>query len=463
MAIDEFFTKRSQKVEYKYLAYISYCSQDEKWAKWVQHELEQYTVPEPFARKRGSNRLVPIFCGVNDLSGGVLTDVLNQALDSSEYLVVICSPQAAHSRWVNNEVKHFMQTHDIQSIIPVIVDGERPLCFPDALRHTRAAEVWVIDAKNTGKIAAITKIVAIILGISFEKLWDRHQRGRLSAFISRIKKWFNRIITSIHPPKQDYIEKYKPKLDDTKIFISYRRDDGQGAARAIQQALISKYGEEIVFFDFTSLEDEKFNLQILDAIYSCNDFLLVLSPKSMKRCSRKTDWVALEIRTAIKYKKHIIPLNIDNKFHGWPRRFPKDLDELKYEQQLDYQMGTYFGASLDRLLKRMITKPSSRESSQATDSTADFEQRILSSVSDTINKALEGNLSQRKLLYKIRTNKKCVLFIDAVENCTIEPNTLVKISLDRGQYLISFLEETGEPLLEKKLDIECDMFDDLLL
>ena len=31
--------------EYKYLAFISYKREDEKWAKWLQHKLEHYKLP----------------------------------------------------------------------------------------------------------------------------------------------------------------------------------------------------------------------------------------------------------------------------------------------------------------------------------------------------------------------------------------------------------------------------------
>lgn len=31
--------------EYKYLAFISYKREDEKWAKWLQRKLEHYKLP----------------------------------------------------------------------------------------------------------------------------------------------------------------------------------------------------------------------------------------------------------------------------------------------------------------------------------------------------------------------------------------------------------------------------------
>lgn len=215
------------------------------------------------------------------------------------------------------------------------------------------------------------------------------------------------------------------------------------------------------FFDFTSIEDGKFNLQIIDAIYSCTDFILVLSPKAMKKCTRKSDWVALEIRTAIKYNKHIIPINIDNKFRGFPKRLPKDLDRLKYEQQLEFQMRTYFSASVEKLGKRLNSIPSVDKEMTPLATSLDNEQRIMLSVEDAINKAI-GNIKNKDLQYKVRTNKKCMLFLDDEEYCSIESGSLVKIPLARGQYLISFKEEGAvKPFYEKRLNIQQDTFDDL--
>lgn len=450
--------------EYKYLAYISYSRQDEKWAKLIQSKLEHYYIPKSISTSTGRANLKPIFCGFNDLTSGLLSKEISSALDNSQYLIVICSPFAARSSYVNTEIQQFIDSGRREFIIPVIVEGKpfsnsESECFPFALRQLRGEEkILGISFLEFGKKAGIIRIVARILGVKFDELWKRQQRANLFGIF---KQAYNMLIESFIPTNQDYIDSYVPKQDQTQIFISYRRDDGQGAARSVQQALIYKFGGKAVFFDFTSLEDGKFNLQIIDAIYSCTDFILVLSPKSMKRCSKKSDWVALEIRTAIKYNKHIIPIDVDKKFPGWPKRFPKDLDKLKYEQQLEFQMGTYFSASLDKLIKRLNSIPTVEKEMTPLATPLDYEQRIMFSVEDAINKAV-GNIKKMELQYKVRTNKKCVLFLDDEEYCKIESGSLVKIPLERGQYLIAFREEgMDKPFYEKRLEILQDTFDDL--
>lgn len=448
---------------YEYLAYICYSRNDEKWAKFIQSNLEHYHVPKSIIASHQIKYIRPIFCGFNDLTEGSLANELSSVLKRSQYLIVICSSSASRSVWVNSEVKYFIDSGRGEYIIPVIVD-ERPNsnsekeCFPPALKRLlREEELLGIDFLENGKKAGIIKIVARILNVNFEILWKKQQR--ISLF-SIFKQAYKSLTDSFLPTNHEYINNYAPQQDQTQIFISYRRDDGQGAARSVQQALIHKYGGEAVFFDFTSIEDGRFNLQIIDAIYSCTDFILVLSPKAMKRCSKRSDWVAFEIRTAIKYNKHIIPINIDNQFQGWPKRFPKDLDKLKYEQQLEFQMGSYFSASLEKLTKRLNSIPSVKKDSVSSNIPLDYEQRIISSIEETIAKIVKE--STMELYYKVRTNKECVLFVDDVKCCDIIPNSLLKIPLKKGQYLISFREErTDKPLYEKKLDIQHDIFDDL--
>ncbi len=450
--------------KYKYLAYISYSRQDEKWAKFIQSKLEHYEIPKSISAFSERTNLRPIFCGINDLTAGVLSNEIFSVLNFSKYLIVICSPSSARSNWVDSEIQQFITLGRKDFIIPVIVEGKphsysEEECYPPALRQLSGGEeILGLNFQEYSKKVGITRIAARILGVKFDQLWKNQQRANLFGIFSQAYK---RLIESLLPTNQDYIENYIPKQDQTQIFISYRRDDGQGAARSVQQALIHKYDGKAVFFDFTSIDDGKFNLQIIDAIYSCTDFILVLSPKAMKRCTKRSDWVALEIRTAIKYNKHIVPINIDNKFLGFPKRFPKDLDKLKYEQQLEFQMGTYFSASVEKLTKRLNSIPSVQKETTHRQASLDYEQRIMSSIEGLINKAI-ANVDKKEFMYKVRTNKKCVLFIDGDERCVIESGSLLKIPLKRGQYLISIREEGADrPSYERNLDIQHDIFDDL--
>lgn len=74
-----------------------------------------------------------------DLGGAI-----DAALRASRYLVVICSPAAARSIWVNAEVRAFKRMGRADRIMCLVVDGEPNAtdrgraeleCFCPALRH----------------------------------------------------------------------------------------------------------------------------------------------------------------------------------------------------------------------------------------------------------------------------------------------------------------------------------------
>lgn len=127
------------------------------------------------------------------------------------------------------------------------------------------------------------------------------------------------------------LDNYIPQKVDYDIFISYRKDGGRDTARSIKQQL-QLLGYNNIFFDYNSIRDGFFDTQILDAIYSCKNFLLLLTPESMDRCANEGDWVAREIRTALKYNCKIIPMAVQSNF-PWPSNFPKDLCKIKNIQQ----------------------------------------------------------------------------------------------------------------------------------
>ena len=97
----------------KYWAFISYSSRDQQWARWLHRSLESYRVPKRLAKAANSRgevpeRLFPIFRDREELSSSAdLGQNITRALRDSRYLIVICSPRAAKSRWVSKEIIEF--------------------------------------------------------------------------------------------------------------------------------------------------------------------------------------------------------------------------------------------------------------------------------------------------------------------------------------------------------------------
>lgn len=180
----------------RYRAFISYCHADEKWAAWLQRALERYRVPKRLRREnpRLPRRLNPVFRDKEELASATdLGDSIRKALARSDALIVVCSPQAAASRWVNEEIRAFRELAPERDILCLMVAGEperhAPDCaFPPALLNEddggERAEPLAADARPgaDGKHGAFIKIVAGLLGVGNDALRQREQQRRIRFF-----------------------------------------------------------------------------------------------------------------------------------------------------------------------------------------------------------------------------------------------------------------------------------------
>ena len=165
----------------EYYAFISYKSEDVEWAMWLQHELEHYHLPASFnGREDVRQDLRPVFRDIDELSAGNLPEQIKQALINSQNLIVICSPQAAESPWVNEEVKTFIGLGRTDRIFPFIVEGNSPKeFFPPALLYLPKNEERLGgDVSKNGRDAAFVKVVAGMLGVGFDSLWNRYEKEK---------------------------------------------------------------------------------------------------------------------------------------------------------------------------------------------------------------------------------------------------------------------------------------------
>ena len=165
----------------EYFAFISYKSEDVEWAIWLQHELEHYHLPTSYnGRADVRHELRPVFRDIDELSAGNLPEQIKQALVNSDNLIVICSPQAAKSPWVNQEVETFISLGRTDRIFPFIVEGNSPIeYFPSSLQNLPKSEERLGgDVSKNGRDAAFVKVVAGMLGVAFDSLWNRYEKEK---------------------------------------------------------------------------------------------------------------------------------------------------------------------------------------------------------------------------------------------------------------------------------------------
>jgi tetratricopeptide (TPR) repeat protein len=177
---------------FKYKAFISYSHRDEKWAAWLHRALEAYRLPRKVAGAETGNgtvpkRIRPVFRDRDELSSSAdLADTVRKALAESENLVVVCSPAAAASRWVNEEIRHFAALGRQDGIYCMVVDGDpagdgpNTACFPPALAEIGMQEPLAADVRPwaDGKRLSRLKLIAGMLGLPLDQLRRRDLQKR---------------------------------------------------------------------------------------------------------------------------------------------------------------------------------------------------------------------------------------------------------------------------------------------
>lgn len=178
----------------RYRAFISYSQKDKAHARRLHRALETYRLPKgvEISGAGATTRKLGRFFR-DDEEMGAATDLgaaLEGAISEAENLIVLCSPNAAKSKWVNQEVIHFKGTGRANNVFAVVVDGmpntgDARECFPPALCFElgangtltdRRAEPLAVNLRNEGFSRVLVRLVAGLLAIPFDTLWRRDRR-----------------------------------------------------------------------------------------------------------------------------------------------------------------------------------------------------------------------------------------------------------------------------------------------
>jgi len=173
----------------QYRAFISYSHHDRKAAEWVHRAIETYRAPRRLTTTGGgapTRSLTPIFRDRDELSASSdLGEVIRDALDRSEALILLCSPASANSRWVDQEVAHFLTTHGLGQIICVIAPATSTgvsliATLPPVLRAALPQDIepLAVDLRRSGDGPRLSrlKIAARLLDVSLDRLVQRDAR-----------------------------------------------------------------------------------------------------------------------------------------------------------------------------------------------------------------------------------------------------------------------------------------------
>lgn len=175
----------------RYWAFISYAHADESHAIALHRRIEGYRIPARLHQGGGPvpRRLRPVFRDRSELPAAAeLGRRIELALLESRFLVVVCSPRSAASRWVGREIEAFRALGRDDRILAYVVDGEPPGCFHPALLAPAAGggvvEPLAADARpgRDGRDAPL-KLIAGMLGVGFDALRQRELQARLRRLV----------------------------------------------------------------------------------------------------------------------------------------------------------------------------------------------------------------------------------------------------------------------------------------
>lgn len=234
----------SENKEYMYFAFISYSRRDEDFAERIQKTLEHYNLPSRLHRKYDKlpTSVRPIFRDRTDLGVGGLNEGLNRALNSSKYLVVICSensarPNSKGKRYIDMEVQNFIALapeKNLQRVIPILYRPDknvpRERCIPPAVQELN---MELKESDVIGEQRIVVEAIAKMLGINEKTLWEEwlisERRRRLiwrgiASFLLLIVAVVSYLFYDYNNVKTHYSADYNSALS---TYTSISREDAQ--------------------------------------------------------------------------------------------------------------------------------------------------------------------------------------------------------------------------------------------
>ena len=160
-----------------------------------------------------------------------------------------------------------------------------------------------------------------------------------------------------------------------RIFISYRRQDAPSYARELYHALNSHFKDSQIFWDIKMELGVDFVKEIERAVGSCDVLVAVMGPNwlritddtGQRRLDDPSDFVRLEIATALDRNIRVIPVLVQSASMPSANDLPEPLQALARRQAIelsdkrwDYDVGELI-ASLERVPFQKLVPPTGRE------------------------------------------------------------------------------------------------------
>jgi len=183
-----------------YNAFISYRHHpdDIKVASDIHRSLERFRVPKDL-RKQGKT-ITRLFRDKDELPiTSSLTSDIFEALENSDFLIVICSVHTKESVWVQREIETFLKTHSRNRVLTVLASGEPYDVIPEILLREQVVDPdtgelewreyeplscdWRLKRKQAVR-EELPRLAAALLGCGYDQLRQRQRQYRMRRMIT---------------------------------------------------------------------------------------------------------------------------------------------------------------------------------------------------------------------------------------------------------------------------------------
>jgi hypothetical protein len=178
-----------------FIAFISYAREDEPFAQQLEREIEK-------SRTAKLERTRRVFRDRSDFTGSEYHRALESHLTGCENLIVVCSPAARQSKWVDEEIRLFARLHGPERIFPVLRAGvpdneaDEQKAFPRALLEVRPGIPLASDFRTPSEPnpsirhgayeSEWYKLLGSITGLDPSELREREERREVRALRWRV-------------------------------------------------------------------------------------------------------------------------------------------------------------------------------------------------------------------------------------------------------------------------------------
>lgn len=197
--------------KFKYDAFISYrhTESDKYVADNLHKKLESYRLPKNVAKKRNGkkDKIERVFRDKEELPlTNNLEDPILEALQDSEWLIVVCSPRLKESLWCKKEIETFIGLRGREHVLAVLIEGEPEDSFPDELlyeiKEVEQPDGTVVQQRvmyeplaadfrgnNKREIkkamdTEIVRVLAAMFELSYDDLRQRHRERKLRRLVA---------------------------------------------------------------------------------------------------------------------------------------------------------------------------------------------------------------------------------------------------------------------------------------